>query len=101
MLSDDRILQLALAAVENLNQELDAGQKLEVSPDMPLFGANAVLDSLQLVSVIVDVETSLAEALGFPLSLTDDHAISQSDSLYRTPASLTAYISSRLQSAGK
>jgi hypothetical protein len=38
--------------MENLNEELDSDPKIEVSPDTPLFGVDAVIDSLSLVSII-------------------------------------------------
>lgn len=83
-------LRMVLAALENLNLELD--EPIEVGATTKLFGAEAVIDSLSLVSVIVDVETDVSDALGYPVSLTDDRAISQSVSPFTDPDTLADYI---------
>jgi len=86
----EEALAIVLRALENLNAELD--EPIEVGPATKLFGADAVIDSLSLVSVIVDVETDASDALGFPVSLTDDRAINQPVSPFRDPETLADYI---------
>jgi acyl carrier protein len=83
-------LAIVLRALDNLNEELD--EPIQVGPDTMMFGADAVIDSLSLVSVIVDVESEASDALGFPVSLTDDRAISQEVSPFTTPDRLADYI---------
>jgi acyl carrier protein len=89
-MTKDEALSIIFHALEQLNEELDT--PIEVGPHTPLFGANAVIDSLSLVSVIVDVETDLADALGIPVSLTDDRAINQPVSPFTDPETLAAYV---------
>jgi len=79
-------------ALESLNQELDAAERVEVGPTTPLFGPDAQLDSLSLVSVIVDVETALTIKWDAPISLTDDRAMSREISPFDDVATLTDYI---------
>lgn len=86
----DEALRIVLSALENLNGELD--EPIAVEPTTKLFGADAVIDSLSLVSVIVDVETDASEALGFAVSLTDDRAINQPVSPFTDPNTLADYI---------
>ena len=86
------VLQIVLEALENLNQELDAGQRVELGPATPLFGPDARLDSLSLVSVIVDVETALTLKWGAPVSLTDDRAMSREISPFDDVTTLTDYV---------
>jgi acyl carrier protein len=83
-------LGIVLEALENLNQELD--EPIPVGEDTPLFGADALIDSLSLVSVIVDVEAAASDALGFPVSLTDDRAINRETSPFTNPGTLADYI---------
>ena len=83
-------LRIVLDALDRLNEELDT--PIKVNEHTRLFGPDAVIDSLSLVSVIVDVETDASEALGFPVSLTDDRAISQPISPFTDPAALANYI---------
>ena len=86
----DEALRIILDALERLNDELDA--PIEVGPQTRLFGADAVIDSLSLVSVIVDVEADVSDALGIPVSLTDDRAINQPVSPFTDPEALAAYV---------
>lgn len=57
-----------------------------------LIGKQAAVDSLALVTLIVDLEERIEEEFGLILSLTDDRAMSQKSSPFRTVAALVAYI---------
>jgi acyl carrier protein len=89
-MTKEEALGIVLRALETLNEELE--EPIAVSPTTKLFGADAVIDSLALVSVIVDVEADASNALGFPVSLTDDRAISQEISPFTDPDTLADYI---------
>lgn len=91
------VLHIVLDALESLNQELDEKDRVVVSPTTPLFGSDAALDSLSLVSVIVDVETALTVAWDTPISLTDDRAMSREISPFDDVGALTDYILELLQ----
>jgi len=93
----EAILRIVLGALENLNQELDEGAQIAVGPTTPLFGPDATLDSLSLVSVIVDVETALTIEWDTPISLTDDRAMSREISPFDDVGTLTDYILELLQ----
>jgi len=68
----------------------DAAEPLEES--VHLIGTNAVLDSLGLVRLIVDVEQRLQLNYGMSVTLADERAMSQKHSPFRTPAALIDYI---------
>lgn len=85
-------MTIVLRALEVLNDELDASERIEISPGTKLFGADSVIDSLSLVSVIVDVESDASDALGFPISLSDERAIAREQSPFSTPTTLAAYV---------
>lgn len=67
-------------------------QRLTFAPETPLFGRGAALDSLDLVSFLVEVETRLAERFGLESPLSDDRAMSQARSPFRTIGTLAEYI---------
>jgi len=92
LLDHAAVQDIVLQALETINDERDADDKLVVSPETRLFGADAELDSLALVSVIVDVEEAVSTASGQAISLTDDRAMSQEVSPFTDVESLTAYI---------
>ena len=92
MLTKENVLEIIFRALQNLNDELDDNDKFEAGPNTPLFGPNATLDSLALVSVIVDVEGDVSTALGHSISLTDDRAMSQEISPFDDVQTLLNYI---------
>lgn len=64
----------------------------EVDDATPLFGADGLLDSLGLVSVVVDVEGEINDRLGLSISIADERAMSRSHSPFRTVGSLADYV---------
>ncbi len=92
MLNKENVLEIIFRALQNLNDEMGESDKFEVGPNTPLFGPNATLDSLALVSVIVDVEGDVSTAMGRSISLTDDRAMSQQISPFDDVQTLVNYI---------
>lgn len=92
IVTKENILEIIIRALENLNSELTDDRKIDVGLDTPLFGPNATLDSLSLVSVIVDVEMDVSDALNKSISLTDDRAMSQEISPFDSVQTLLNYI---------
>lgn len=92
MVNKETVLEIILRALHSLNDELPDSENFKVGPSTPLFGPNATLDSLALVSVIVDVEGDVSTALGRSISLTDDRAMSQEISPFDDVQTLLNYI---------
>lgn len=86
-----KILRIVLEAVTQANQTRVAGQQLDVSPEAPLFGAPSPLDSLGLVALLIDIEEAF-EREGHPIVLSDERALSQSRSPFRSIPALVDYI---------
>lgn len=86
------IKQVILAALETINQERSEVERFAATGDTALFGAGGVLDSLELVSLIVDVETAVADVTGKQISLTDDRAMNQPEYPFGSVSLLTCYI---------
>jgi acyl carrier protein len=57
-----------------------------------LFGMDSFLDSIGLVTIIVEVESKIFEDLNINVSLSDEKAMSQTHSPFKTIESLTTYI---------
>lgn len=57
-----------------------------------LFGKGALLDSLALVTMVVDLEQRLEEEHGLTLTLADDRAMSQRNSPFRSVGALVDYL---------
>lgn len=91
---------IILKALEDLNQELEPDDRIVVGPETALFGVDAEIDSLSLVSVIVDVETALSLDHGLEVSLTDDRAMGRAVSPFTDVPALKDYILELLEEHG-
>lgn len=96
MASQAAIIEIIYRALRNLNEELEEDKRVALAADTRLFGPDASLDSLSLVSVIVDVETAVADELGRAVSLTDDTAMKQEVSPFSNVTTLADYIVKQL-----
>lgn len=83
---------IILNVLKTINDERSESERFEAGPETLLFGSGGVLDSLSLVSLIVDVETAVADAAGRQISLTDDRALSQPTYPFGSVSHLTKYI---------
>ena len=57
-----------------------------------LFGPGDLLDSLGLVSVLMDIEGEVNDQLNLEITIADDRAMSQKSSPFRTIGRLADYI---------
>jgi acyl carrier protein len=85
------ILATVVAAVEQSNRGRTPEQQLDPSPDARLFGAPSPLDSLGLVALLIDIEEAF-EREGHAIVLSDERAMSQSRSPFRSISALVDYI---------
>lgn len=74
--------------------------EVPIGPDTPLFGLGGALDSIGLVSVIVEVEQKLSDLEGREISLMNDRAMSQTRSPFRTIRALADYAEAQSADAG-
>ena len=95
MLQRDELKQLIVTSVREFAQLSDQAQKHDfekLDDDTRLFGSGGLLDSLGLVSVLMDVEQQLNDQTGYNLTIADERAMSQERSPFRTIGSLTEYV---------
>ena len=85
------IQELVLGAITTINVGREQGHKLTVSPTAPLFGGASPLDSLGLVALLIDIEDALA-GRGVSVALSDERALSERRSPFRSVPTLVDYI---------
>jgi acyl carrier protein len=87
---------LVIAALRDVIEQSDRPMPETLDATTSLIGHRAVLDSLALVTLIVDLEQRLEEEYELALTLADDRAMSQKNSPFRSVETLTGYICERI-----
>ena len=64
----------------------------EINHETILFGAGGMLDSMDLVNLIVAIEQSVTDEFSTDITIADARAMSQKSSPFRTIESLATYI---------
>ncbi len=82
--------------IDSFNELIETeGISVEVNGSTALMGSNAVIDSLGLVTLLVDVEARLSDE-DVEISILSEKAMSQKNSPFLNIDSLTEYISEQI-----
>jgi acyl carrier protein len=92
-----QIIESIYRAIDEFNALVSPPAQLDKSPSTVLFGEHGRLDSLGLVSLILDVEGQIEADFETPVSLTSDRAMSQKTSPFRSVDTLADYIAELLR----
>jgi hypothetical protein len=90
-ITDDAIRDVVLNAMRSANGARDTDSQLVVSAEAPIFGPDSTLDSLGLVGLLLDIEEGLQD-IGCEVVLSDERAVSQKRSPFRSVPSLVSYV---------
>lgn len=85
------IQDVVLSALRHTNLARRPDAQLDVSPQAPIFGPGSPLDSLGLVSLLIDIEEAMQDR-GVEITLGDARAMSQTKSPFRSVPALVQYI---------
>jgi acyl carrier protein len=88
----ETLVQLVVAGLREVLEQGDRPMPAALDESTSLVGKQAVLDSLALVTLIVELEQRAEEEYSVALTLADDRAMSQRSSPFRTVGSLVAYL---------
>lgn len=88
----EQIEKIILNSLMELNEELENESLQNPTNTTKLYGANGLLDSLALVSLVADIEERVSEELQIDIVLADEKAMSQRTSPFRDVESLSNYI---------
>ena len=92
----DVVVSEIYQAIGGINELRDPGDRIACSEETVLYGSGGALDSLGLVSLILDVEQAVNERSGTSLVLADARAMAQRQNPFRDVRSLADYVISRL-----
>jgi acyl carrier protein len=91
MLDRSTALGIVLAALREAVDQ-NGGDPASVNDDTVIVGPGAVIDSIGVVSLIVDIEQRLEMEHQVAVTLANDRAMSQRNSPFRTPVVLAEHI---------
>lgn len=93
IMNKEAITKLVIQTISEYCESININS--EVKLETALVGSNRLFDSMGLVNIIVDIESSFLD-LGFDVTLTSESAMSTRLSPFRTVTSLVNFISNQL-----
>jgi acyl carrier protein len=99
-LNRDELISMAREAVVDALEERGVEIPADLGLDTVIFGKKSLLDSLGLVTLVMELENRLDEERGIQVVLADEKAMSRRSSPFRTLGSLVDYVEERIKKAG-
>lgn len=93
------IAAIILEQIECFNETLDNKVDVTQGSESVLFGQGSSLESVDFVSLIVDIEQAVNDEFDTSITLVDAYAMSQKHSPFRTVGTLAEYIKGQLREA--
>jgi hypothetical protein len=82
--------------IRRINEFRDPQDQIACAEDSVLFGPGGHLDSLGLVSLVLDVEEAIDARAGLQLVLADERAMAQRRNPFRDVRSLAEHVMARI-----
>jgi acyl carrier protein len=95
-IDNSRVEALVLQSLKEVREQRGVPVLEEPTRETVLFGLGGELDSLGLVNLVISLEERISDELGVQIALTDERAMSQEHSPFRTVTVLANYISQLL-----
>lgn len=94
---EERILKAVYDAIDELNAQLPPGVSVEKSLDAPLYGASGKLESLDFVTLVMEVEEKIKAEFGVDITIADEHLLSKEQSPFSSVRTLVEYLKEVLE----
>lgn len=92
MITHEKISGFILKTLTDLIDTFPEAERFTPNNETILFGQGSTIDSLTLVSFIVDLESLLSDEFSQTISLTDDRAMTREKSPFNSVNDLAEYI---------
>lgn len=96
-IGDIDVHEIVVEAVVAASSGLQHGSPAVLQPDTSIYGSDGFMDSVGLVSLLVEIERQLEEKYGIALPIMDDKAFSKRHSPFRSLSTLESYVSERIK----
>jgi acyl carrier protein len=101
MSNRERITKAVYEAVDELNAQLPGGVEIEKSLDAPLYGAAGKLESLDFVTLIMEVEEKINAEFATDITIADENLLSKEKSPFSSLGTLIEYLEELLKAEGQ
>lgn len=94
-MEDRNFVEFIISCLKDIVSEQGEGVDIslkDLNESTKLIGRNSVLDSLGLVSLLVDVEQKLFDLFDISITIADERAMSQEKSPFLTIGTLSDYV---------
>lgn len=95
MATYQQIVDLIYVAIDELNETSD-NDPITKSATTALYGASSLLDSVDLVNLLLSVEELLEDELGVEIVIANEKALSQKHSPFKTVETLAQYLTDEI-----
>jgi acyl carrier protein len=96
VMEQERVQEVVYRAIDSMNSQLPDGAIIEKSTDAPLYGGSSSLESLEFVTLIMEVEEKVRDEFGVELTIADENLLSKEKSPFTTVGNLTKYLTKLL-----
>lgn len=93
------IEDLIYPSLEDIKENLDNPEALILSPETRLFGSESALSSIDMVNLLVDIESLIEDKLNISITIANEKAMSRKNSPFKTVQSLADYIKELVEEA--
>jgi len=94
----DEIIEVVLESFSEILKQ-DKIEDIKINRKTEIFGQKSILDSLQLVNLIVKIEEVIFEKTGKEIVIVDEASIIVGDSPFQTVQSLSEFVYKKVESA--
>ncbi len=97
MADRERILKAVYKAIDELNSQLPPGVSIEKAADAPLYGPSGKLESLDFVTLVMEVEENIKAEFGVDITIADENLLSKEKSPFASVQTLVEYLEELLK----
>jgi len=95
MITYQQIIELIYSAIDELNAARE-GEHVVKSESTALYGSASLLDSVDLVNLLITIEELLEDELNVEYVIANEKALSQKNSPFKTIDTLATYLTNAL-----
>ena len=96
MTKTNRTEEIKNIVFEAIREHNPSNLKEEIGLDISMFGSDGFLDSLGLVTLLVNIEQKIEASFNMTITIADEKAMSLSRSPFKSIGSLVQYLDLRL-----